>query len=246
MKPYSPPQSGTETTLNTFKVYIGPIFAGALATVTIALCYFISVNNGTTGAWPKTDITHSARYPPAEYIFRIGIPVAMVILQQVWWVMWSWIHAESVRLGVSTGTENAFFILGVVGANLLIVASVLIQPGDMDWTLHTIGATGFFLCTFLAQLMATFKLKHLRKHDNTVTTDMSMRLKKHSVGYIFFVLLIDGLSGLGYFPFWPYLGNILEYTLTLLVLIWFISCSLDFKDRLVLNLVLKAPAQSTV
>ena len=237
------PQVSSGTVINTVNLYVVPPFAGLLAAVTIALCYVFSVHNGSVAPFPQTDITHTARYPPSEYIFRIGIPVAMVVLQQIWWVLWSWMKAESARLGVSARTEKLAFILGVVGANLLILASVLIQPGDMDWTLHIFGATGFFICTYLAQVLTTNKLQVLKDQDGQVTSNGSMKLKWFVIWFAGAALLLDAFSS--YVPSIPYLANILEYVLTVFVLIWFVSCAADFKDRLVTNLVLLVPQTST-
>ena len=227
---------GEETVIGTVNLWVVPPFAGVLAAVTIALCYVISVHNKSVSPFPQTDITHTARYPPSEYIFRIGIPVAMVILQLVWWVICTWMEAESARLSISARREKLAFILGIAGANLLILASVLIQPGDMDWTLHIFGATGFFICTYLAQVLTTTKLQSLKDLDPRVTPDSAMKIKWFVIFFAGAALLLDALSG--FIHDMPYLGNILEYVLTLLVLVWFVSIAIDFKGRLVTNLVL--------
>uniref|UniRef100_A0A7S4UZL1 CWH43-like N-terminal domain-containing protein n=1 Tax=Paramoeba aestuarina TaxID=180227 RepID=A0A7S4UZL1_9EUKA len=232
-------------TIATFKCYTAPIFAGTLAAVTIAVCYYFScIVNGTSNCWPATDITHTARYPPAEYIFRVGIPIAMVILMQVWWVIFSWLKAEEGNTRWGNPLLGFAFIFGIMGAVLLIIASVLIQPGQMDWTLHTIGATGFFLFTFVAQVIVTGHLASLMATNPTITSPMSLKIKQTTVSLFFTALITDAINELGYGPFGPNLGNVVEYFVTLMVLIWFVSCAIDFKDRLILNLVLSSPSSS--
>ncbi len=226
------------------KAQLLPVKAAILAIVTICTCYLTSsVILGHTPLW-LPDITHCARGSPERYFFRIGMSCSCCMLVVVWLMTASWAEkvcnpwrkpgSLSFCSGCHAVSNEKAGLYGAVGCLLLIMGSCCIEPDDMPWTFHTIGATGFFICQMVAIYGITTNITkavqeaEARGAGFPQGVDPSSLKTKHYCLYAFAVLL--GLEIL--FPIVGYhgpCGQLLEWLLTANVMVWVTSLAGDFK-----------------
>lgn len=59
-------------------------------------------------------------------------------------------------LGAPEKSLNSFGVLSIISCLFLCISTATISDGgDMNWTLHTVGATGFFIVALLLVLKAS-------------------------------------------------------------------------------------------
>jgi len=132
------------------------------------------------------------RTVPERYLFRIGMVPSCCLIIYVWYLVLEWVRGEEKIMAPVKGSaaaeshytkEGVAAALGTIGAMLLIIASSVIEEGQMPWcveaslplfvhslahsravhrNVHIIGATGFFIFTGIAQLILTTKLYQVR------------------------------------------------------------------------------------
>jgi len=100
----------------------------------------------------------------------------------------------------------------------------------MNYTLHSIGATGFFimiLIVFGYHNKAVLKFWSVKPHFINL---YSYLYKKNIFLFGIILLGIDILSKIFKHEFPHYTGNIIEWTATFAVLIYLLTLALDLKD----------------
>ena len=170
-------------------------------------------------------ITDAGIFSPEGYVFRGGM-IAACAFFIMWWmtnfnVLSQRLKASSIYLKASTG-------LGVIGAISLIISTALLIPprGAIDWKLHVICATSFFLIMFFAQLIDL--IIHLKGKNQLVIEKRSMLLKKAAVG-IQAIMIVTFLA-LEAMDKGDDIRNAIEWWLALLVAVYFATTYWDWKD----------------
>mmetsp|Transcript_35061 Transcript_35061/g.88225 ORF Transcript_35061/g.88225 Transcript_35061/m.88225 type:complete len:270 (+) Transcript_35061:77-886(+) len=170
--------------------------SAALAIATIAVCYTVATSLGHVPRW-LPDITHCAQYRPEQYIFRVGMIPACTLMWKLWFLIYDWLGALSLRAFGSRSKRISFAAsLGCVGSFLLIVASSVISPDPMPWGVHIFGATGFFICTGFAQLLVTYELNSIYKVKPSLINGTSLAIKSSILSFLLVLLVINTLNGL--------------------------------------------------
>jgi hypothetical protein len=127
-----------------------PFLAALVAIVNILISYHIAVNQGNADPFPYTDITHTMIHWP-EYLFgRIGLITSSLLMVFTWYIV-AWFlqtQASIVNAKGNNVTVNGKSIIstGTFACFMLCISTATMSDGgDMNWTLHSIGATGFFI-----------------------------------------------------------------------------------------------------
>ncbi|KAG2379564.1 hypothetical protein C9374_006681 [Naegleria lovaniensis] len=91
--------AGRESILNSVPSQYFPLSIVLGTVATIATTYTLSTYQGHTQPFPYTDITHTARFTPERYIFRVGMLWMAVVMAWNWNILfnWLWNVNESIR-----------------------------------------------------------------------------------------------------------------------------------------------------
>ena len=107
---------------------------------------------------------------------------------------------------------------------LLCISTSTISDGkDMNWTLHTIGATGFFLIAIYMCSVASsvYRKLYLKKQ---FCNFYSYQLKKYINFFLIICIVIYIADALKLI----HIGSLLEWTLTFYIMAFFFSLYFDF------------------
>lgn len=244
------------------------VFPGIIVTCAptiIAICYTMSYSQGHTQAFPYTDITHTARYAPERYLFRIGLIVLGAVMFWNWHIVYYWLSftqqqasaQEERKMSVNrrsnnnkvsrksshggTGMISTISYLGYIGCFAIAVSSACISSNsDMPWTTHVIAATSFFILTLVAQVLTTMKCYELyyRLDEQARNRFMNIYSLYSKLGVSFLsiaVLLFNLVAQMLKMPVWT--GNACEWILTLLILFYNASFCSDWWGRVYTNVV---------
>ena len=189
----------------------------------------------------RLSVTHCARGSPERYFFRIGMSCSCCLLIGVWVTVATWADRVCMAHGSSASCCHALpnekaCLCGAVGCLLLIMGSCCIEPGDeMPWTFHTIGASGFFICQVFAMCSVTSNVtraaREAEKAGVIAPVGLSLsalQIKQACVYAFYFLLGLEILFPLVGWTGWH--GALLEWLLTVNVMVWVMSLSLDFKQ----------------
>jgi len=84
-------------------------------------------------------------------------------------------------LGAPEKSLNSFGYLSILSCVLLCLSTATISDGgDMNWTLHTIGATGFFIVSILILTKSSKIYRKLWKGKRNFCPKLSYQIKKYS------------------------------------------------------------------
>ena len=112
------------------------IVVGAIAT--IATTYTLSYSEGHTPAFPYTDITHTARYSPEKYVFRVGMLWMSVVMAWNWHIVGTWLnyyqrlsnrYSNDVHSESSNSLINSSVYLGWISCVAITISSMCITSG---------------------------------------------------------------------------------------------------------------------
>eukprot|EP01104_Vermistella_antarctica_P006715 TRINITY_DN17419_c0_g1_i1.p1 TRINITY_DN17419_c0_g1~~TRINITY_DN17419_c0_g1_i1.p1 ORF type:complete len:261 (-),score=61.69 TRINITY_DN17419_c0_g1_i1:63-824(-) len=205
--------------------------AVVLALGTIFTSYGLSVYFGFVPVW-LPDITHTAIHAPSQYIFRMGMIPAMTIFALIWLMVKQWLRALSGT--ESTGIEHAMTVIGFFASVMLIASSSVIVPDDMPWTFHVVCATGFFILTFVAELLMTIRLHQLYNiavqngtQQTFPITLGSLHLKKIVISIAAVLLTLNIVVGMINAPEWA--GPLVEWTATFTVISFYLTVAVDME-----------------
>lgn len=95
----------------------------------------------------------------------------------------------------------------------------------MNWTLHTIGATGFFIVALLLVLKASKLYRKLWSAKNNFCPEWSYQIKKYSNFILASILLLQAGDGLKLID----IGSFVEWYATLYLLVFFFTLYFDLK-----------------
>lgn len=108
---------------------------------------------------------------------------------------------------------------------LCISTATISDGGDMNWTLHTIGATGFFLIALYMVIVASKIYRELYVIKPFVP-EWSYLIKKYTNFFIAFFLLIQLLMALQIIDW----GSFVEWAAAFFIMAYFLTLYWDFKD----------------
>ena len=118
-------------------------------------------------------------------------------------------------VGSAAQSKTAMY-LGVAACFLLIVGEAALDAHP-NWTVHTIGATGFFLLSMAAQCVRAFGA-----HGETAS---ALRPKRFIAALNVALLALDGVLALLKAPGWT--ANLLEWLLSLSVVAFHLTFAYD-------------------
>jgi c-di-AMP phosphodiesterase-like protein len=119
-----------------------------------------------------------------------------------------------------------FGVLSIVSCIALCVSTATISDGgDMNWTVHTIGATSFFIFALYMVLVASKIYRELYAQKHFISS-WSYQIKKYSNEIVGFFLLIELLMGLKLMDW----GSFVEWAAAFYIMIFFLTLYWDFKD----------------
>ena len=170
------------------------------------------------------NITDVGIFSPEGYVFRGGMITACAFFM-MWWVSNYYIAQQT--LGVRPKRLVWSSILGLIGSVLLIISTALLVPprGDINWTLHVICATSFFLVTFFAQALDLWLC--ISKQHILAIEHKSLMAKKAAVAVqAIMIAVFLALEALGV---GDNIRNAIEWWLALLIAVYFGSAYWDWK-----------------
>lgn len=198
-----------------------PALASVLGVVAIVSAYAYAVIRGDQqfGLHNLPDITHCVLKQPERGLFlTIFMPACMLM-------------AGSWMLGAPN--SKTAWIFGVVGSLLLVLGEAMLDAKP-NWTIHTIGASGFFLCTMVAQVARAWA-------PSARETRASLNAKRLIAGFNLGLLVLDGVLALCKAPAWA--PNLIEWTLSFTVAAFHATFAYDLRNaRIVLEHTTVAPA----
>ncbi len=127
---------------------------------------------------------------------------------------------------------KSFGKLAVFSCLLLCVSTATISDGgDMNWTLHTIGATGFFLISLYMVRISAKIYRELWSIKHFVPEN-SYLLKKYTDVVLGSFIGLEALQGLKVIDW----GSFVEWAAAFYLMFFFLTLYWDFKD---FNLMLR-------
>eukprot|EP00658_Telonema_sp_P-2_P083371 TRINITY_DN9005_c0_g7_i1.p1 TRINITY_DN9005_c0_g7~~TRINITY_DN9005_c0_g7_i1.p1 ORF type:complete len:231 (-),score=42.01 TRINITY_DN9005_c0_g7_i1:103-795(-) len=207
--PHPHPHSA-ETGMRAGIIPTASVCLGALA---LTLAYLQATLRGDQprGLTHLPDITHCVLKQPERGVFlTLFMPACMGMAAS--WLMGATSCKYAWRLGLA--------------ACFLLVMSEAMLDAHPNWTLHTIGATGFFLLTMVAQC--------LRAWHPAGEGQWSLTAKRVIAVFNVCVLLLDGALSLLKQPAWT--SNLCEWTLAFTVVAYHATFAHDLRHAR-LNLV---------
>ncbi len=195
-----------------------------------AITYVLSALHGhVTWCLPLlhgcTDITHTALYPPASYLFTFLLMPAATSMALLFYCFC--LRLES--LGGDAARLQLISSLGVTACVFLLASTALIQGKEYTaWHLHTICANSFFVLMLIAQFMYSRLNWGLRHRDKLRA--VYLRCALHGAQ----ILVLSAY--LGTKLFWPIFYNkSYQWWLTLSIIAWYATFLLVRSDSLSLG-----------
>jgi len=192
-----------------------PLAAVALSVLSIFLCYGIALAHDRvpSGLRDLPDITHCVLHQPARGVFvALFIPACLLIALS--WVLGACALEPPSRAaaGVTAGRVSAG--VGVVACGFLVMGEAALDP-EPDWTVHVLGASGFFLLSMLAE--AGFAVASSR--SPRALTPASVRAKQAVAALNFALILLDAC--------WKH--NLIEWLLAFTVMGFHLTFAMDLR-----------------
>lgn len=129
-------------------------------------------------------------------------------------------------LGAPEKSLNSFGVLSIISCLFLCISTATISDGgDMNWTLHTVGATGFFIVALLLVLKASKLYRKLWSAKKNFCPQWSYQIKKYSNFILASVLLLQAGDGLKLID----IGSFVEWYATFYLLVFFFTLYFDLK-----------------
>ena len=212
-----------------------PLAAVGLSFFVIITCYFIAVAHGhvAPGLSNLPDITHCVLHLPARAVF-LGLFIPAILLMAL-----SWLLAASVLAPAGPALSLGWVAagLGVCGCGLLLMGESVLDP-EPNWTVHVLGASGFFLITMIAEALFAVAAGRVPAAGGRLSP-RSIFAKRAVAGFNVFLVLLDvvlGASG------WAKHHNthLLEWILAFTVMGFHLSIAADLRGAK-LTMVLPPP-----
>jgi hypothetical protein len=183
-----------------------PILASTLGVISITVPYIVAVTRGDKqwGLYNLPDITHCVLDMPERGIFYVLFMPAISFQAMSWVLMW---HVTRVASA-----------LGVVAAWLLILGESMLDPHP-NFTVHIIGASGFFLVSMVAAVLRAYGGRH--------ETSRSLRSKRVLASLNVGLVIADTAFGGVNAPGWA--DHLMEWMLAWTSLLYVASFASDLR-----------------
>ncbi len=194
------------------------LFTVLVPPLLFAATYLISVLHGHV-PWCLplihgcTDITHTALYPPASYLFRFLLMPTAACMALLFYCLCQRLE----QLGGNRKQLQRIAALGITACVFLLASTALIQGEQQTaWHLHTICANSFFGLMVVAQFMYCRINWGLRRHDELRAVYLRLALHIAQIvvlaSYLGTKLLLPELYNKSY-----------QWWLTLSIIAWYAS-----------------------
>lgn len=189
-----------------------PLAGTILACTTIITCYITATSLGHVKYW-LPDITHTGLHSPERFFFRVGFLPACLLFTASWYLISIMtsplkhvssmngrelllddsLHHINQKMSHSSSVTDSEILLHKIGCwlgqfagiMLFVGSAVMEEPQETLWNLHIICASGFFLVTFVANILF---VKSIWKHPNIISAT-SVKLKSILI-FIQFILIV--------------------------------------------------------
>jgi len=210
----------------------------SLATGTIFLCYTIAVALGHVPAWLPM-ISDCAVYPPEKYIFRVGMILsgALIFVNTLAYLFWLGGKAAN---GSQPSDKVALFFSGVGSIGLMGLAAV---NEAEDNSVHSTFAVVFFVFTQVYECIATYRLWHDVAPVHPVSTFSLVLKSLISVGGS--IMLIGFILMSMHWGRYHLDIAIIEWTGVGLIIIFELSCNLEYAQNERIGTLLYASSANT-
>jgi hypothetical protein len=129
-------------------------------------------------------------------------------------------------LGAPEKSLNSFGTLSILSCIFLCISTATISDGgDMNWTAHTIGATGFFIFAILLVTKASKIYRKLWPAKRHFCPEWSYQIKKYSNFILASILGLQLGDALKLFD----IGSFVEWYATFYLLAFFLTLYWDLK-----------------
>jgi len=129
-------------------------------------------------------------------------------------------------LGAPEKSLNSFGTLSILSCIFLCISTATISDGgDMNWTAHTIGATGFFIFAILLVTKASKIYRKLWPVKHHFCPEWSYQIKKYSNFILASILGLQLGDALKLFD----IGSFVEWYATFYLLAFFLTLYWDLK-----------------
>jgi len=143
-----------------------PVTIAVLPTVTVAVCYWLSVSGQYIPACNPllegcTSVSSSGRHGAAYVLFKAGVLPTAILMA----CFWPWCRAWVLSLGLGDSAGlRAMLWLGLVSAAFLVLYSVFLgSSGEIYQLLRRFGVTIHFSFSYLAQVLLLNRLWDARR-----------------------------------------------------------------------------------
>ena len=222
-------------------LYLIPHLMATLTFVAINVCFVMAASSGhIPWCFPYLEgcvsISKASRHAPEVQIYSIAIMTSAVLMVGYWVLCGSWLR-QLYNDFDPTGSQSqrksrrwVFVYVGIIASVGLAVNAALI--GDSEGVFNDIRREGvrvFFIGSVLAQCMFALKLNKLVKQNNLHQLNKMNNLKiALCAGQLMFAILFAFIA-----PFFNHsknIENIAEWNIVLLMLIFFVSTGISWKQ----------------
>ncbi len=206
------------------------VLSFVVSQVVIVLSYMISVSYGHVEAcFPYIqgclNVTDAGIYSPEGYVFRGGMITACAFFIVWWGISHQWLKMQLTDHNTKIRIMSAMGVIATLG---LIVATAVLIPDRkaIAWTPHVIGAMLFFTVTFAAQALMTYlvyrpELKGVLSKKSRIVKLIIVKIQAIMILVFLYLELADGSETI---------RSAIEWWLTLLIALYFLSTTWDWKN----------------
>lgn len=173
------------------RLYSLALLAGLLPLLVIHICYFWAASSAHV-PWcipyidSCTSISATGRQVPEYYLFKALMIPAAIFIALYWGCCYQWLmELKCYHIKVS----RLILILGIIASlGLILYTVVLGSIGEAYHLQRRIGVTIFFGFTYLAQLLMTYLIGHIKSIKEQYLGNL------RSLEWLTFVTLVIGIS----------------------------------------------------
>ena len=213
-----------------YRLWMLVFLVGFWPVVIVNLSLLLSISVGELPpAFPYIDgtvsVSAAARQDPTIYWFRIAMMPYALVLAVFWWLNHRWLAAWAPG---QAGWRRSVVLSGLIGASfLLLYVSFLGTDGVIYSLLRRFGATLYFACTALAQLLSLRVLWRSQLIEHPDCRPWAIVACTLSAS-----LLVVGLISIP-LPMWVPEGyrveNVVEWNFGLLMMAWFAAVAVMWR-----------------
>lgn len=241
-------------TLN-MNLYLIPHVMATLTFLAINACFVLAASNGhIPWCFPYIEgcvsISKASRNLPEIQIYRFAMIASAILMVSYWTLCGNWIkqlYRELVSPGGQlTGNKRrrTFVTIGIISSICLAINALLIgNENEFLKELRQICVTTFFFGAILAQCIFALELKRLVVQNNLFQLN-KMSNFKISLCIIQVLLAILAIVIAPYLNQKPYFENIAEWNIVLLMVAFFVSTGICWKQTHFQKLATNIPTAS--